>query len=342
MFFSRFFSKTPQQLREKGDLCFNEGRFADARHMYLDAVEKLSPADSNDYDLLYLQSMISKASNSLAELNIIEGEAFIRSGDYDKANEYLNLSIELADDVSIREKADILLSRINEPQPASIASEQMAGKHDCSSCSSSQHSSPEPASNLSDHLQSHEQFQLLVNTFPGDLPQRYMALGEKFASAYLTAHSDNPGKALEIFNELMSQEESDILLYETALLLFRCGDPVKCEELLKRALAINSTNPVCCLSLAQLYTESERFDDAISLLNQMTERQILPEQSLIMLADVHAIKGDAGIAIDILSRTIEIPVLKKASAERLVRLLTSEGRADEASFITKNYLKGCC
>jgi predicted Zn-dependent protease len=177
---------------------------------------------------------------------------------------------------------------------------------------------------------------------PGDLPQRYSDMGEKFASAYLTAHSENPAKALEIFNELMSHEESDILMYESALLYFRGGDHLKCEQLLKRALKVNDSNPVCCLSLAQLYTETERFDDAISLLNLMSERLILPEQALIMLADVHAIKGDNASAIDILGRTIEIPVLKKASAERLVKLLASEGRDDEASFVAKNYLKGCC
>jgi tetratricopeptide (TPR) repeat protein len=340
--FSRFFRKNPRQLRERGDLLFKEGRFAEARHLYLDVAEKLSSPESDKEEIAYIQSMISRTSNSLAELNIIEAEAAIRSGNYDKAGEYLNLSLELADDVSVREKADDLFSVINGSQSASVVPGKPAGAHGCSSCSSSHHLSPEPDSTLPDHLQSHEQFQLLVNTLPGDLPQRYMDLGEKFASAYLIAHSENPVKALEIFNELMSQEESDILMYETALLYFRGGDPVKCEQLLKKALTVNDSNPVCCLSLAQLYTESERFDAAISLLNFMSERQILAEQTLIMLADVHAIKGDTGNAIDILSKTIEMPVLKKASAERLVRLLASEGRDDEASFVAKNYLKGCC
>ena len=342
MFFSRFFSKNPRQLREQGDSLFKESRFAEARHLYQDAAEKLSSSESDKDEIAYIQSMISKSSNALAELNVIEAEAAIRSGNYDKAEEYLKLSLELADDVSVREKTDKLFSMINESQSTPAAPGKPASSHGCSSCSPSHHLPPEPDSTLPDHLQSHEQFQLLVNTLPGDLPQRYIDLGEKFASAYLIAHSEYPVKALEIFNELMSQEESDILMYETALLFFRGGDLVKCEHLLKKALRVNDSNPVCCLSLAQLYAESERFDDAISLLTLMSERQILPEQALIMLADVHSMKGDTGNAIDILGRTIEMPVLKKASAERLVRLLASEGRDEEASFIAKNYLKGCC
>jgi len=342
MFFSRFFSKNSSQLRERGDLHFKEERFAEARHFYMEAVEKMSSSGQNAEDIAYLHSMISRSSNSLAELNIIEAEAAIRSGDSHKADDYLKLSLELADDVSIREKADDLYAMINESQSIPAAPGKSAGAHGCSSCSPSHHSATAPDPTLPDHLQSHEQFQLLVNTLPGDLPRRYAELGEKFASAYLVAHSEDPGKALEIFKELMSHEESDILMYETALLHFRGGDQVKCEQFLKKALTVNDTNPLCCLSLAQLYTETERFDDAISLLNLMSERQILAEQCLIMLADVHAIKGDTRNAIDILSRAIEIPALKKPSAERLVRLLAAEGRDDEASFVAKTYLKGCC
>jgi pentatricopeptide repeat protein len=324
MFFSRFFSKNPQQLRERGDSLFNEGRFADARLLYMDAAEKLSSSESNKEDLTHIHAMITRSANSLAELNIIEAEASIRSGNYDKAEENLNLCLELADDVTIRKKAEALLFSINEPQSSSVVSGKPAGNHDCSSCNSSHHLSPEPDSSPSDHLQSHEQFQLLVNTLPGDLPHRYMDMGEKFASAYLIAHSDDPGKALEIFNELMLHEESDILFYETALLLFRGGEPVKCEQLLKKALEVNDTNPVCCLSLAQLYADSGRFDEAISLLNLMSERQILVEQSLIMLADVHALKGDSGNAIEILGRTLEIPA-KKSLCGKACKIINRRG-----------------
>ena len=342
MFFSRFFSKNSRQLREQGDSLFKEGRFAEARHAYTDAVEKMSSDGPDIEETAYIRSMISRSSNSLAELNLMEAEAAIRAGNYVKAHEYLDLALELADDVSVREKADDFLAVISESQSTSALPGKPVGAHGCSSCSPSHHLPPEPDSTLPDHLQSHEQFQLLVNTLPGNLPQRYADLGEKFASAYLAAHSGDPVKALEIFKELMSHEESDILMYETALLYFRGGDRGTCELLLKKALAVNDSNPVCCLSLAQLYTESERFDDAIALLNLMSERQILTEQALIMLADVHALKGDTGNAIDILGRTIEIPALKKASAERLVQLLAAEGRDDEASFVAKNYLKGCC
>src|SRR5512138_90244 len=102
MFFSRFFRKNPQQLREQGDSLFNGGHFADARLVYMDAAEKLSLSEPNTEDMAYLRTMISRSTNSLAEHNISEAEESIRSGNYDKAEENLNLSLELADDVTLR------------------------------------------------------------------------------------------------------------------------------------------------------------------------------------------------------------------------------------------------
>jgi len=43
-----------------------------------------------------------------------------------------------------------------------------------------------------------------------------------------------------------------------------------------------------------------------------------------------------------LSSGIQLPALKKAAAERLVEILSTQGRDDEAAFLTKTYLKGCC
>jgi len=96
------------------------------------------------------------------------------------------------------------------------------------------------------------------------------------------------------------------------------------------------------LSLAQLFTETGRLEEAAVLLKDMMDRTILLEQSLILLADVYTIKGDHENAITLLSSGIQIPALKKAAAERLVAILSSQGRDDEAAFLFKTYLKGCC
>jgi len=342
MFFKSFFSKNFQQLQDAGDAFFKDDRFSEARNCYVDALEKLQNAAGEPQKRDYLQAMITKCGNSLAEMNIREAEAAIRSGNTQKAAEHLELSLELADDVSVREKADKLLaslSAFSQPDSSKVAS---SGKHGCSSCGPNHQSAPQPDSILPGHLQSDEQFLLLINTLPGDLPQRYASLGEEFASAYLLAYSEESREALNKFRQLLSDGENDIILYETALLEYKEGRIDVCESLLRRALRINSDNPSCNLSLAQLFIATGRLDEAIVFLKEMMDRMILFEQSLIMLADVYTMKGEQESAITLLSSGIQIPALKKAAAERLVPILSSQGRNDEAAFLTKTYLKGCC
>jgi predicted Zn-dependent protease len=342
MFLKKLFSKSFEQTLQKGDSLFTDERYSEARQYYYDALDKMPDSGVDEQTLSHINSMISKCGNNLACMNIAEAEAAIRSGNSQKAAEYLELSLEQADDVSVREKTEVLISSLTELISAETRSDEPSGKHACASCSSSHNPVPEPDPILPDHLHSHEQFQLLVNTLPGDLPQRYASLGEEFASAYLLAHSENTDKALSIFRQLLSDGENDILLYETALLEFRAGRIDVCESLLKRGIKLNPDNPVCNLSLAQLFADTGRLAEAAVFLKNMMDRSILYDQALVMLADVYTMQGDHENAVTLLSSGLQMPALKKASAERLVRILASQGRDDEAAYLVKTYLKGCC
>lgn len=342
MFFKKFFSKSLEQILEKGDLLFKDERYSEARQYYFDALDKTQNSAAEPQNISYIKTMIQKCGNSLAEMNICEAEAAIRSGSTQKAAEYLELSLELADDVYIREKAEKLTSLLIDLSSVGANNGSPSGKHGCTSCDTSQHAIPENDPILPSHLNSDEQFQLIVNTLPGDLPQRYSSLGAEFATAYLLAQAEESDKALNKFRHLLSKGDNDIILYETALLEYKEGRISVSESLLRRALQLNTDNPVCNLSLAQLFADTGRLDDAADLLKSMMSRMIMHEQSLIMLADVYTTKGELENAITLLSSGVQMPALKKASAERLVTILSSQGRDDEAAFLIKTYLKGCC
>jgi len=346
MFFSKFFKKDYKQLREKADSHFAAGRFADAKLVYQEALERVDTATEQESERLYIASRISQSGNSLAEMNIAEAEAAIRSGDFKKGQDHLSLALELADDVTIREKTEILLRQ--QPEERHVKSHDhnhgtAHGSHGCSSCSSSHGGGGSDFTpDLPEHMQSEEQFQLLIHTLPGNLPQRYEALGEKFAKAYLLAHSDELQSALALYKELLSQGENDILLCEVALLEYRLGISGRCESLLQRALTLDDGNPLVHLSLAQFYIDTRRFTECVPVLVGMMERDMLHDQAMLMLGDVYAMMGCADEAIDVYTRGLQLPALKKVSAERLVQVLTAQNRTEEAAYLFKTYLKGCC
>jgi tetratricopeptide (TPR) repeat protein len=343
MFLRKLFSKSPEQLRAKADQLLAGGRYAEARALYEDVLEALPEDEVNRGERAFLVERIAETGNLLGKLNLDEADAAMRNGNHAKMEEHLRLALALADDVAVREKAESMLTReqadVPAPQPASTHS----GHHNCSGCSPSHHPAEQA---LFDHVDGEvsqeEQFQLLIATLPQPLPQRYALMGEKFAYAYLLAHAERLEEARLVFEELAAVEDNDILLCEYALTLFRLGDPSRCETVLKRAIDLNNDNPLCHLSLAQLYIAYQHYDVAIAQLKRMLEHQLLPEQSLLMLGDVYLLHGDAESGLDTYAKAMEVPALRKATAERLVPLLHERGRSDEAAFLVKTYLKGCC
>ncbi len=343
MFFRKLFAKDYRYYKEKGDRLFADERYADARASYSEALEKVGGDNAEENEVEYLHSKIGETGNLLAVLNISEAEHALLTGNSNKACESLELALELAEDVAVREKAANLMKDLDTPHFDPVPSNPAHGTHNCGDCSG--HTSDDsnrlapPAAGLHDD----EEFTLLVQTLPDDLPVRYTTLGKKFACAYLKAHRDeNLGSALREFEELLAEGESDILLYELAIINYRQGNRKDCERLLRKALALNERNALCHLSLVQLFMDDGRLADAVQALRHMHEHNLLGDQALIMLGDVYAMQGDEGKALDTFAIALEVPALKRAAAERLVPLLGNMGRTEEATYLIKNYLKGCC
>lgn len=333
--FGSLFKKGPEQLVRKAETYLSQGRFADARIAFQEALEKLGP---DAPETAAVRRGIAAAGNSLALMNIEEAEHALKTDGREKAKEHLELAIRLAEDVTIREKAEIILnSSTSQAEPA----RPKIVTHSCGSCVSHGTETPDSTGSEVHDLSTREQFELAVNTLPGDLPQRYLGMGEKFASGYLKSLDDDPQEALSVYQELLNTGENDILLYECAILHHRQGDNATAEHMLLNALRLNPANPLCRMTLVELLAETERYSEAASELEKMIEQNILPEQARLFLADIRQATGDVAAAVELYSQMLSTP-LGKAAAERLVPLLHQSGRTEEAKALVKRFLKGCC
>lgn len=339
MFLKKLFRKDAASCLEKGEKLLAAGRYADARAALEDALQSLqadSPASASLTPRI--KAGITEAGNRLAEMNLEEAEYCLRLGDAVKAEEHLKLSLELAEDVTIREKTEMKLASARESSPSHHPHHTVSS---CGSCAGSSCHSHDTTDTYTDSLDDEDRFELLVRPLPGDLPERYLNLGKEFADGYLAANSGDDDQARKIYEKLLRDSESDIILYELAILRHRHGDGSGCESLLRRALLDNDTNPLCHLGLVQLLVETQRLDEAISLLEQMVERQILPEQALLIQGDIYRDRHDTAKALDRYAQLLPGPYQREA-AERVVPLLETTGRFEEAAYIAKQYLKGCC
>ena len=340
MFFRKLFGKDCRQLSEKGDSYLADGRFADARHAYGEALERLPDGDEGERLRTMLNAGMTEAGNGLAVMNIEEARLYLNQNNMAKAREYLELALQLAEDGGVREKAENLMSRIDSP-PIISPVEMEHGHHGCSSCQSSSHQ--DSTDNSEGSLSLGDRFHLLIQTLPGGLSERYAKLGEKFAYGYIELHDGNLDSAFQSFTELTATERgNDILLYELGTVTFRKGEVAEAERLFRASAEINPFNPLTRLGLAQLLIFTKRLDEAMTELELMVENGLLASDALIMIGDVWCLKGEEGAAIDHFAKLLENTSFQKVAAERLVPLLMKQGREPEAQFLAKQYLKGCC
>lgn len=344
MVFSRLFKKDFRHYMAQGEKYLQAERYADARVAFAEAAERVG-ADAVE-DARSISERLSFASDRLAELNLHEGKRSATAGDLVKAQEHFQLAINFAGDASLRQAAEKAMRELGTEAAAApaapVSKHQSSCTSGCSSCGPG-HGGGEEVGDVSGlNLGDEDRFHLLIGPLPGNLSERYGSQGKEFAKAYLAIHDGDDGTALPILEKLRSNGENDIVIYELALIMYRARRATECQYLLDQALRINPTNPLCHLARVQLAIDAGRYQDAVSKLKTMRELDVLADQALIMLGELHAGAGDRPAAMDYLTQALEIQSVAKPAAEKLMPLLMEAGRTQEAQFLAKKYLKGCC
>lgn len=339
MFLRNLFSKDYRFYQKKGEQLFAEERFADARHAFEEALQKLAdqPGSDNTTESV-IRGRLAESCNRLALMNLSEAEYAVNRGERAKAEEHLELVYTMTTDPLVRDRAQRLLDDLISVTSKVVSEDTTSGCHGCST-----NVAPEAVTNnVPEHLSEQEHFELLIQTLPVGLQARYAALGERFASGYMMIHGGNEETGVLILQDLLDKGEDDILLYELSLTYFRAGNIALCENFLQRAFDYNPDNALCCLGLVQLLADTGRLEASIPILNHMLDRQLLVEQALLFLGDVQLGLGNEEKAIESYSKALGYSNVSRNAAERLILLLERQGRSEDAKHLAKRYLKGCC
>jgi tetratricopeptide (TPR) repeat protein len=343
MFLSKFFKKDHSHYLTQAGKHLAAERYADARVDFQEALKRC-PADAAQ-DCAQIRQGLDRAGNGLGELNLHEAERSYTAGELQKALDHFELAAELAVDETLRSRALAGIEKLQQESPAPQAAPSVQKSHGGSSCASCKDSGSHGTAQeepTDAHLSDEDRFFLMVQPLPGELAARYAGLGEKFRQAYLLIHDGDDAKALPILQQMLVSDENDIVIYEVALIMYRSQRLHECETLLQRSLAINASNSASYLALVHLQAESGRFPEAIANVERMMELGILSDQTQFMLGELYEAAGDEALAFDAWSKSLEFPAVARSAAERLVPLLAAQGRSEEANYLIKRYLKGCC
>lgn len=337
-FFGRWFSKSPSDLLTKGDKYMESDSFFDARTCYEDGLRLCSGAGACGDMKTVLSERIDTANYRLAERNLHEAEFAFSRGDAAKAIDHLELAKELTCDAGLREKAEKMLHAFSRPEP--VRTEQVTASS-CSSCSGASCGEPADTVHADDSLPHDEYYELLIQQLPAEEYQRYARLGDDFAHAYIAASRDEHAVALSGFEQCRGTLPQDIYCYEKGKVLHRLGNDLEAEQLLRTAVQQNSTNSLAWLNLALVLGENHRFQDALDTIETMVAKNILPEQALLLRADIFEVTGNHEGAVNQYVELLQTPYARPA-AEKLHAILMRVGRQSDAAVIFKKYLNKSC
>jgi tetratricopeptide (TPR) repeat protein len=340
-FISRLFSKSPSDLLAKGDRYMESDSFFDARCCYEDGLKLSTGEDAGGALKTAFSERIDTANRKLAERNLQEAEFAYSRGDTAKAIDHLELVKTLTCDKMLREKAEIM--HLNFSQPGSDHGEQINASScaSCSSCSDSSSSYGADSMNSDESLPLLEYYELLIQQLPADQYKRYAQLGEDFSEAYVAASRDQHQEALSGFQNCFDTLPHDIYWYEKGKVLHRLGNDHEAEQHLRKAVQLNSANSLAWITLALVLRESNRFQDALTAIETMVAEQIMPEQALLLRADIFEATGNHEGAVNQYVELLQTPYAR-AAAERLYAILLEIGRQNDAAVIFKKYLTKSC
>ena len=337
-FISRWFSKSSTDLLAKGDRYMDSGSFFDARTCFEDGLRVCSGEDAGvDLKTVFIER-IDSANCKLAGLNLDEAEFAYSRGDTAKAIDHLELVKTLTDNQALLEKAEKLL--LSFLPPVDDGGEQ-PNTSSCTSCAGSSCGESTDSAHVDDTMPPLEYYELLIQQLPEDQYLRYAGLGDDFAYACIAASRDQHHEALAGLQNCFDALPHDIYWYEKGKILHRLGNDNEAEQCLRKAVQHNGSNSLAWINLALVLRESNRFQEALTTIETMVAEQIMPEQALLLRADIFEAAGDHEGAVNQYVELLQTPFARVA-AEKLHAILLEIGRQDDAEVIFKKYMKKSC
>ncbi len=323
MVFSRFFGKkNPLESLRKAH---HDKRWAECLRLG----ETLDPAALLPEQQAELHQMLELAGDSLARLNLEEGEACYRAGDQDKGREHLELALQQARSPDLQQETAAIFNRARAKEPLAEAPAAPAGHCAGGSCGSG--SSPADAQSPGPQvLDALTHFELTLSSYPPDLAERYLRVSEPFRQSFLSAHEGRDQEALDLFNALPPEEQDDLFYFERGSLLARTGESGPARNDLQQALQLNRHHALALEALLLLELSADRLDRAEELALQGIESGTAASFCLGRLAALRARQGRLDEALDFGRKALAQGTVDADTVILTASLLENQGQIDEA------------
>ncbi|MHB8707435.1 MAG: tetratricopeptide repeat protein [Desulfuromonadales bacterium] len=283
----------------------------------------------------------AEAGDRLAQLNLDEGEGALRAGNRLKARDHLQLAVEQARAVELRDRAEQLLSGLE----GGAAVTRLAGAGAAAACGSGCGPTCAPSSMVESEeyeLDAAGRLELLLATLPNELSGRYATAGTEFLQGWLAAQEGDDARALALFAEVPAAQQEALFHAERGVVLARNGQTTAAEADLRAALASVPELFHPFDALVTLLVVTRRHEELEDLLRQAVAAGRFAGYCWARLAQLEAGRGNIAAALAAGDQALAEGELDSATVLMCADLHEREGRHAEAEALFARLPSGGC
>lgn len=209
-----------------------QNNFAEASFL----AEQLAEQALDEVEAAEVEQLRIAAGDGLARLNLNEALGMRNSGDLDLAEEHLQLALEQAVSLELRQLVEQTLAETPLIPEVEVASAGAGSS--CASCG------PQPSVSLA--AESAElpdqasQIELVLTSYPPLLAERYRQKSDGFLQAFLLSHSGDDAAALPLWQQVSAAEQDELYWFESGAALARSGNLKEARSGFEKALQLNA------------------------------------------------------------------------------------------------------
>jgi len=310
-------------------------RWADARRQG----ERLDRQSLSSDAAAELASLMALAGDTLAGINLNEGEACRRAGDESRAVEHFQLAAAHACAPSLQERARELLQG-----PSGITSPSESPLVVAAGCCSVGCASQSPAESFdeAEDLDWETRLELVLSSYPEGWSERYLKAATAFKQALLSAHDGFEAEALAAFDQVSESDRDDLFYFERGALLLRMGETRQGRASLEQAIELNDRHLLALELLTQLDLAEAKAEDAEQRLHAMLTADLAPAFCLSRLAMIYAGRNDEVATLDYCEQALQVDAIDGETLLLLSSLFEKFGRLDRAEQLLASLSGGGC
>jgi hypothetical protein len=274
-----------------------------------------------------LEYLLIRAGDSLAQLNLDEGEAFLRLGDEARAREHFGLALQQARDIKLRERAEAALQGIE--LPATPAHRAAAAA--CAGCAPS--AAPVDSNVVEDDLDPQTRLDLLLAAYPPALAERYQQAQPLLQEAFLLAHAGMDQQAMSRLEAIPLALRDDLFQFEYGTLAGRLGAVAQACLALDKAAMSPTLRMYALEAMINLQMASGQTAEAGKRLLTLLDSGEAPAFCHARLAYLAAARGETDQALEHGRQALNFGAVEAELLLLLASLLEHRGALTEAEHL---------